>query len=218
MKREVLERVGAWDPHNVTEDADLGVRLHRLGYRTRVLDSTTYEEANSDFVNWVKQRSRWYKGYMQTWLVHMRHPLRLLQQLGPIGFVTFNVLVGGTPFMALVNPVFWVLLLFWVSLKLAVIGGLFPGLIYYPAMFCMIFGNFVVLYTTIVVVGVSGQVRLLLSVLLSPVYWAMMSIAAIKAFVQLISAPSLWEKTTHGLDLPMEPLESSWQSEKSLAG
>ena len=71
---KALIAAGGWDPYNVTEDADLGIRLHRLGYRVEILDSTTYEEANSDFVNWIKQRSRWHKGYLQTWMVHMRRP------------------------------------------------------------------------------------------------------------------------------------------------
>jgi cellulose synthase/poly-beta-1,6-N-acetylglucosamine synthase-like glycosyltransferase len=204
IKREVLNRVVAWDPHNVTEDADLGVRLHRLGYRTRVLDSTTYEEANSDFVNWVKQRSRWYKGYMQTWLVHMRHPIRLHQELGLEGALTFHALIGGTPFMALINPFFWALVLAWFVLKLTVVATLFPAFIYYPAMLSMIFGNFLLLYSNLVVVRIVRHERLVLSVLLSPLYWGMMSVAAIKAFIQLITAPSQWEKTTHGLDLPQE--------------
>ena len=82
FRRDVLESLGAWDPYNVTEDADLGVRLARSGYRCEVIESVTLEEANSDFVNWVKQRSRWYKGYLQTALIHLRHPLRLYRQLG----------------------------------------------------------------------------------------------------------------------------------------
>ena len=69
---------GAWDPFNVTEDADLGVRLHKRGLRTEMLDSTTYEEATSQVANWIRQRSRWVKGYIQTWLVQMRHPFGLL--------------------------------------------------------------------------------------------------------------------------------------------
>ena len=202
IKRAVLERVGAWDPHNVTEDADLGVRLHRLGYRTLVLDSTTLEEANSDFVNWVKQRSRWYKGYMQTWLVHVRHPLRLLHEVGLWGFLGFHLVVGGTPFLALVNPVFWVLAVLWAVVKLPLVAALFPVVIYYPAMFCLIVGNFFVLYTHLVILRVSGEERLVWAVLLSPLYWLMMSIAAVKAFLQLFTAPWRWEKTTHGLDLP----------------
>ncbi len=69
-----LRRVGAWDPFNVTEDCDLGLRLARHHYHTVVLDSTTMEEANSDLRNWMRQRSRWIKGYFQTYLVHMRQP------------------------------------------------------------------------------------------------------------------------------------------------
>ena len=72
LRRDVLDEIGAWDPFNVTEDADLGVRIAASGYRTAVLDSSTLEEANSDPINWIRQRSRWYKGYLQTWLVHIR--------------------------------------------------------------------------------------------------------------------------------------------------
>ena len=142
IKRDILEAVGAWDPHNVTEDADLGLRLHRLGYRTQVLESTTHEEANSDVINWVKQRSRWYKGYLQTWLVHMRNPVKLWRDLGSSGFLGFNLMVGGTPLIALVNPLFWLLALLWFTGRLEFIQALFPGWIYYPAMLCMVIGNF----------------------------------------------------------------------------
>jgi cellulose synthase/poly-beta-1,6-N-acetylglucosamine synthase-like glycosyltransferase len=200
VKREVLESVGAWDPHNVTEDADLGLRLHRFGYRTEVLGSTTYEEANSDAINWFKQRSRWYKGYLQTWLVHMRHPLALWRALGPRGFLGFNLMIGGTPLIAIVNPLFWLLALLWFSGRLEFIQTLFPGWIYYPAMFCMLIGNFVVFYETILSVSLARRADLFWSTLLLPGYWILMSVAGVKAVVQLISAPKYWEKTTHGLD------------------
>lgn len=214
IKRDVLEHAGGWDPHNVTEDADLGMRLRRLGHRTLVLGSTTLEEANSDFVNWVKQRSRWYKGYLQTWLVHSRHPLRLWRELGWKGFLAFHLIIGGTPFISLINPVFWTLLLLWIAGKPALVAALFPGPIYYPAMFCLAIGNFLVVYTNVavvytnlVVVRQAGHDRLLLAMLLTPCYWVMMSIAAVKAVLQLIIAPWHWEKTTHGLDQPTPPAE-----------
>lgn len=216
IRRDVLERAYAWDPHNVTEDADLGVRLHRLGYRTEVLESITYEEANSDFVNWIKQRSRWYKGYVQTWLVHTREPRRLWQEVGWRGFLAFNLIIGGTPFVALINPVFWVLLVLWVAAKPAFVAALFPDPIYYPAMFCLAVGNFLIAYTNLavvymnlVIVRQAGEVRLLLAMLLSPLYWVMMSIAAVKAFYQLVFAPSHWEKTVHGLMPPAAHLETA---------
>src|SRR5262249_9500295 len=136
MRRAVIESLGAWDPYNVTEHADLGIRLHRFGWRTAVLGSQTYEEANSDFVNWVKQRSRWYKGYLQTWLVHLRHPVRLWRELGPVGFFQFNLFVGGTPLLALLNPVFWFLTLLWFAAEARSLPTPFPPPPYFRGMFC----------------------------------------------------------------------------------
>jgi glycosyltransferase XagB len=202
FRREILEKVGAWDAYNVTEDADLGIRLHRMGYRTRIVESTTYEEANSDFINWVKQRSRWYKGYMQTWLVHMRHPRRLYRDLGLGGFVSFGLFVGGTPLLALLNPVFWILTIVWFVGHPPLVIALFPAWLYYAGMVCLVLGNFAFLYTAMLTARTAGPPRLVFAAILSPAYWVMMSIAAIKALVQLIAAPSFWEKTIHGLDGP----------------
>jgi cellulose synthase/poly-beta-1,6-N-acetylglucosamine synthase-like glycosyltransferase len=199
IKRSVLESVGAWDPYNVTEDADLGIRLHRLGFKTAVLDSTTYEEANSDFINWIKQRSRWYKGYLQTWLVHMRRPLSLRRSLGTRGFIGFNLVLGATPVVALINPLFWLLTLLWFAGKPQLIQTLFPSWLYFPGMFCMIFGNFTVFYVSLVAIRLTRYPNLFFAVVLLPAYWVMMSIAAVKAVVQLMLAPWFWEKTTHGL-------------------
>ena len=74
FRASALRWLMAWDPFNVTEDADLGIRLARYGYRCRMLGSTTYEEAPARPMSWLKQRTRWLKGYMQTWRVHMNHP------------------------------------------------------------------------------------------------------------------------------------------------
>jgi cellulose synthase/poly-beta-1,6-N-acetylglucosamine synthase-like glycosyltransferase len=199
MRRHVVEELGGWDPHNVTEDADLGIRLHRHGYQVGVLESTTLEEANSDFVNWVKQRSRWYKGYFQTWLVHMREPRSLWRDLGWRGFCQFNLFVGGTPVLALLNPVFWSLTIVWFVGKPAVIQELFPAPVFYAGLVCWAFGNFTIAYLSIISARIMGRAELVFAAMLSPLYWVMMSLAATKAFVQLASAPSFWEKTTHGL-------------------
>ena len=200
FRREVLQGVGAWDPHNVTEDADLGIRLARAGYRTEVLDSTTLEEANSDFINWAKQRSRWYKGYMQTWLVHMRHPADLRRQLGTPGFLAFSLFVGGTPLLALLNPLFWMLMSLWFLARVAFVAALFPNWGYHLALTCLVVGNFTFLYSSVLSARATGSPSLVWAALLSPLYWGMMSLAAIKAFIQLFHAPSFWEKTVHGLD------------------
>ena len=208
FRRTILDKVGGWDPHNVTEDADLGIRLHRQGYRTGVLDSITLEEANSDFVNWVKQRSRWYKGYLQTWLVHMRDPRRLWRELGPRGFVGFQLFVGGTPLIALLNPVFWALTATWFLARPDIIEALFPAWLYYLSLVCLVAGNFLFLYASVVSARVLGTPGLVGAALISPIYWVMMSIAAVKAVAQLVTAPSFWEKTTHGLDVPSSKKES----------
>jgi cellulose synthase/poly-beta-1,6-N-acetylglucosamine synthase-like glycosyltransferase len=200
MNRAILERIGSWDPYNVTEDCDLGVRLYRAGYRTAILDSTTLEEANSDLINWVKQRSRWYKGYAQTWLVHMRHPVRLWRELGPRGFWGFNLLIGATSVMALLNPVFWALTLSWFLFHPAFIPAIFPGWIFFPGLLSMIFGNFLAFYSGLVTIRATGRPELTRSAVLYPVYWVLMSIAALRAFLQLLISPFLWEKTAHGLD------------------
>ena len=199
MRIEALRELGGWDPFNVTEDADLGLRLHRAGMRTMVLESTTDEEANSDFVNWVKQRSRWYKGYFQTWLVHMRHPAKLWRQTGWRGVVGVNLFVGGTPALAALNPIFWLMTVIWFVAKPHWILALFPGPLYFPAMICWVFGNLAVVYMGIYSIRLANREDLLGSALTVPVYWVMMSVAAVKAFVQLFQAPTFWEKTVHGL-------------------
>src|SRR5262249_19614287 len=106
FRTAVLRRVGGWDPYNVTEDADLGVRLYRFGYRCAALSSATYEEAPARFVPWLKQRTRWYKGWIQTWLVHRRRPDLLVRQLGPAGIVAFQLLFAANVLAALIHPAF----------------------------------------------------------------------------------------------------------------
>lgn len=199
MRVSTLRALGAWDPYNVTEDADLGIRLARRGYRTAVLDSLTLEEANSDFVNWAKQRSRWYKGYFQTWIVHMREPRRLRRQLGWRGIVGLNLFVGGTPLLALLNPFFWLLTLLFFVGRIHAIERVFPAPVYFPAMFCWVFGNAAMIYVGILCLRLAHRQDLAASAVAVPVYWVMMAVAAIKAAVQLVHSPSFWEKTTHGL-------------------
>jgi len=199
FRRSALEAVGAWDPFNVTEDADLGIRLHRSGYLVRMLDSVTLEEANSDFVNWVKQRSRWYKGYLQTLLVHLRNPRQLRREVGLKGMMEFVVLVGSTPLLALLNPVFWTLTTIWFVSQPHFIKAVFPAPIFYVSILCWGFGNFAIAYMTVVTARLEDRCDLLWAALSVPLYWVMMSIAAVKATVQLIFTPSFWEKTVHGL-------------------
>ncbi len=199
FRADVLRDLGGWDPFNVTEDADLGVRLHRRGYRTLVLDSVTLEEANSDAINWLKQRSRWYKGYLQTWLVHSRQPIAICREIGVLGFLRFNLFVGGTPLLAVLNPLLWALTLMWFAGNLPIIERLFPTWLYFIGLVCLLLGNFTFVYCNVVAARATGIGRLVPQAVLSPAYWLLMSLAASKALLQLVIAPSYWEKTTHGL-------------------
>ncbi len=199
MRRELLIKMGAWDPYNVTEDADLGIRLRRCGYTVAVLDSVTYEEANTDFVNWVKQRSRWYKGYLQTWLVHMRHPRQLIKDIGFAAFVRFNLFVGGTPILAMLNPISWALILLWFVLQPHFIIEIMPAPVYYSGLFGWLFGNFALYYLNLMAAYEFDDEKVFMAAVRLPAYWVMMAIAAAKAVLQLIFNPAYWEKTQHGL-------------------
>ena len=197
---ETLVELGAWDPFNVTEDADLGIRLHKRGFKTVVVDSTTYEEANSQLGNWIRQRSRWIKGYIQTWLVHMRHPLLLRRQMGLKGWLSFQMVVGGTFFGFLLNPFYWLLTVLWVLTQLGVIREVFPTFVYFVASAGLYLGNFAFMYANVLGSIRRGYYGLAKYALLSPFYWMLMSIGAWKGLLQLFFKPFYWEKTVHGLD------------------
>jgi cellulose synthase/poly-beta-1,6-N-acetylglucosamine synthase-like glycosyltransferase len=200
FRRAALRALGGWDPFNVTEDCDLGVRMFREGFQTKVLESVTLEEANSDFVNWVKQRSRWYKGYLQTFLIHLRSPVELTREMGRKGVIHLGAFVGATPFLAVFNPLFWALTVVWFIAHPAFLVEVFPAPVYYVGLFLWSFGNFLLWYLTVLVARHQKRDGLILAAVLVPFYWIMMSLAAMKALWQLVVTPSLWEKTVHGLD------------------
>ncbi|WP_170421835.1 glycosyltransferase [Ruegeria arenilitoris] len=197
FRRDKLLELGGWDAHNVTEDADLGVRLSRAGYRTEMVDTTTYEEANFRAWPWVKQRSRWLKGFMVTYLVHMRAPLRLLQDLGPKRFLGVQAFFLGTIGQFLLAPVLW---LFW----LATLGlpGPFDPILPNWAFYALI-ALFLAAEITNLVVGmlaVSARERRFLMpwVPTMPLYFPLGVLAAYKALWELASNPFYWDKTQHG--------------------
>jgi len=200
FRTEALRAADGWDPYNVTEDADLGMRLARLGFRTAVIASTTYEEAPAYIGPWIRQRTRWFKGWMQTWLVHMRHPARMARELRIGGFLTFQLVVGGTVLSALVHPVFIAML----GYALAT-DSLFPaGDIFSAALTFLCGGALIAGYLTSATLGLIGLKRRKLLrhgfvLLLMPLHWLLLSAAAWRALWQLFGDPFRWEKTAHGL-------------------
>jgi hypothetical protein len=204
FRAHLLRQLGAWDGYNVTEDCDLGLRMAFYGLKTAVLDSTTYEEANSQVHNWIRQRSRWIKGYMQTYLVYMRRPQVYLRPSRWAEFLSLQLFVGGKMLVLFINPLMWLLLLTYIgfhSLVTDLYHTLFPMPVLYMGVICLIFGNFFYTYSHLIGCMKRKQFHLLKWTLLIPVYWAMASVAAFLAFQQLIIKPHYWEKTQHGLHL-----------------
>jgi len=195
---EKLRMLGGWDPFNTTEDADLGIRASALGYRVGIIPSTTFEEANAAPKNWIRQRSRWIKGYMQTWLVYSRNPIRLIRSIGLRNFLAFNFFIGGTPATALAAPL-WIPFVFWLITRSHTIEPLFPETTLYAALINLLLGNFFGIYLNMIAVFMRGNYDLLPYALANPLYWLMQSVAAYKAVGQLFTKPFYWEKTTHGI-------------------
>jgi glycosyltransferase XagB len=199
FRREALEECLGWDPYNVTEDADLGLRFARLGLTTAMLESTTGEEANCKVANWLRQRSRWSKGYMQTALVHTRRPTALVRELGIKATAGFLLTIGGAFVTALLAPLFWSLLVLWIFFQPEWIASVFPGPIYYPASMCLVAGNFALVFLSLVAAVRRGHDDLAPHALLMPLYWVLMSAATYMALYELIRRPYYWHKTEHGL-------------------
>lgn len=198
FRRSALDEVGAWDPYNVTEDADLGLRLHRFGFQTETISRPTYEDAPDDLTVWVRQRTRWFKGWLQTWLVHMREPAHLARELGAGSFLVSQILFAGMVASALVHPlivftltgvvtkIVWAGAVTWVDAVLLTIDAL----------------NLACGYLAFLLLGKSTlmpreRVGLWKVAMSTPVYWLLMSAAAWRSVWQLYRQPHLWEKTPH---------------------
>ena len=205
FKRDALHALGGWDAHNVTEDADLGIRLARHGYRTRLIDTVTEEEANGRAWPWVKQRSRWLKGYAITYGVHMRDPVRLWRDLGAWRFFGVQLLFLGTLSQFVLAPLLWT---FW----LPMLGFTHPLSAILPA---WAFWTLAGLFITSEVIGwlvayvalVKADKRWLFKWAFSlTLYFPLGALAAYKGIFELITKPFYWEKTAHGVLLPQ-----NWQ-------
>lgn len=194
----VLRDLHGWDAYNVAEDCDLGVRLCRAGHGTRMVATTTWEEACGNLKFWIRQRTRWQKGYIQTYWVHMRKPGRLWRELGAAGFLHFQLLVGGSVFSSLINPVFWAMALVWFVARPAGLSALFPGPVFAAGALCLFVGNFIFVYINLLGCYQRRYDSLLAANLLTPIYWIMMSCSGWRAFLQFFRAPFHWEKTKHG--------------------
>lgn len=199
FRTDYLRELGGWDPFNVTEDADLGIRANQRGYKVGVINSTTFEEANCRPKNWIRQRSRWIKGYMQTWLVHNRHIGKSLKRLGLKSWLAYQLFIGGTPLTFLFGPILWFFFIYWFVTRSDWISDLFPGWLIYISLFNLFICNAIGIYLNMIAVFRRRYYELTLFALLNPFYWQMHSIAAYMALWQLFTKPFYWEKTIHGI-------------------
>ncbi len=192
---DVLRRLGGWDAHNVTEDADLGFRLHSAGWRMEVIASPTLETPPGDLGAWLPQRNRWMKGFMQTWGVHTRRPWRL----GARGALSLTMTLG----MALASAAAHLPSVAWVaaSVLAAAAYGLLPATP--PTAMAVLAGGVVCAWLS---AGIGAQraglrygVRDMIE---APAYWSLLSIAFVHAVWRLATEPFAWDKTPHLPDGP----------------
>jgi cellulose synthase/poly-beta-1,6-N-acetylglucosamine synthase-like glycosyltransferase len=221
FKVETLKAIGSWDAFNVTEDADLGIWIYRAGGRVKVLDSITWEEANFDTEKWIKQRSRWIKGYIQTFVAHcstffqMRHDLNQGQDKDRIwGRGVFLLLtLTASSLLPLLSPIYWTMMLIYVVSLIgyaAGIGEFKAGLLFVTSINSTSFlpwgtGAFFIgnmIYFLMLLLGAyrhrkPGSMRFIVA--WWPLYWILMSIAAIRAFQEYVGNPFTWDKSDHSL-------------------
>ncbi|TPE53698.1 glycosyltransferase family 2 protein [Amaricoccus solimangrovi] len=198
FRRAQLEMMGGWDAHNVTEDADLGMRLARFGYRCEMLPTTTMEEATLTVPAWIRQRSRWLKGYAITWASHMRDPWALWRDLGARGFLGFQVLFLGALTSYLAIPLFWLTGALTYGFHVPVWQGL-PWSLRLAFFVSMIAGQAIMLAIAFIAARDAGRLRLLPWVPTLCLYWPLGAVAAYRAVLEIFQAPFHWHKTEHGL-------------------
>ena len=199
FRRSALAKVGGWDAYNVTEDADLGLRLARSGYRAGTITRQTLEEAPETLSAWLPQRVRWNKGYLQTWLVHMRDPRATWRELGPGSFIAMQLLFPGMLVSALIHPIFLGSVLYALGSLAYESGGVSAGVM---AMATVGFVNIALGYGAFIAIGAVtltlSEKRSLLSIVLStPIYWLLLSLAAWMALWEFYRHPHHWNKTPH---------------------
>ncbi|MBX3311639.1 MAG: glycosyltransferase [Microbacteriaceae bacterium] len=193
-----LRIINAWDPYNVTEDADLGIRISTMGGRVGTIESTTWEEACAEVFAWIRQRTRWIKGYMVTGAVNMRHPVRWTRENGFPALLSLTCLIIGTALSFLAYPlVFLFTALTYIGV--AFVGLDMPAWIYEIGSLNMILGNGIMIIASAVAAGKRYGWRIASYSVLLPIYWFLHSIAAWRASIQMYTNPHKWEKTPHGL-------------------
>ena len=223
FRTDSLRRLGGWDAWNVTEDCDLGIRIARHGLRTAMLDSTTWEEATARLGNWLRQRSRWVKGYWQTHFVHSRNWAETLRGLGLWKTFGFILTVGGQALTLCLNPLYALMLVAWcwwrwplvyfdftTAEEIAYTGWSKLSWVFFGIGATLFAANFVLIGVNLLACARRNLWRLWIYALCSPFYWLLMGLGAWKGTLQLLRRPHHWEKTRHGeFATPVDSPETS---------
>lgn len=220
FRTQDLRQMGGWDAFNVTEDADLGMRLSKRGFKTAVIDSTTLEEATSGLYVWYKQRTRWIKGYFQTYIVHARSGWKDANKSHLRNQILFHLVIGGKIVAMLVNPIMWILTISYFVLRGSfgsVLEGLYIAPILYLGTVTLFLGNFLYFYYFMMGISRREQWSIIPFTFLTPLYWVMISAAAINALIELIVKPFHWNKTTHGAHIKAIPASNVALFKEALA-
>ncbi len=199
FRAEVIEKVGAWDGYNVAEDCDIGIRIYRKGFGSgMMLDSHTWEQSTTTIPTWVRQRTRWIQGFIQTSMVQLRYPLLLKRELGSWrNFLVFLFLVPGNVLLNMLNIFQWILFVLWHTTHAPFLQVAYDGVVLYLATTCFLLGNFLFTYFTMYGLFARKHFRIVPWAVLSFVYWIMLGVATLRSTLHLFLHPHKWDKTKH---------------------
>ncbi len=208
LATETLKEVGGWDPFNVTEDAELTVRLIKNNVDIKLMNSITHEACPSTMKNWIKQRTRWSKGLLTTSIIHLIS--------GKFGFKGFT---------------FKQWYHFWLRMYVGNLIPFFFAFIFILFLFqSFSYENFVLVNIVLAInlvpslivsmwadkknfntMGIKIRIHNLFAVTL--IYWGMYLWAGFRANYEFLFSPLKWHKTDHSNASPREKTIEGKRSE-----
>ncbi|KIE05913.1 Family 2 glycosyl transferase [Candidatus Jidaibacter acanthamoeba] len=200
FKTNNLRQLGGWDSYNVTEDADLGIKCARAGFKVKMIPTLTEEEATITLKAWLKQRSRWIKGFIQTYFVHMRNPSQLFRTLGLKGFITFNLMFGVCNFLYILVPLAFIVM-YLVSLNIIPLNSSEIIFLKYLNIISLITGILSIMWSAFEIKQSNAQFKVISCWWSYPLYILLLPIASLLAVYQIFTKLHFWEKTKHGVTI-----------------
>lgn len=195
MRRSLIETVGGWDEHCLTEDADIGLRISALGEPTHVVydaQHVTREETPDSVGQFIRQRTRWAQGFLQ--VLEKRSWL----SLNTLGQKLLAAYTFAFPIVQALLSLLWppaVVALIW--LEAPVLVAIFTCLPLYALLLQLalsVVGVYVFAHEYHLKVPL--WVPLSVTVTFLPYQW-LLGISAVRAFYRQLRNQTSWEKTSH---------------------